>query len=354
VTAGSEGRARARVFVETGRSRVPVLVRDGRLRVVHTGTSGSSFFVAPGRYVVAVALPGDRLIEEIIDVGPGESRAVAMADAIDDADARLGLSDRVGLVSAGRSPLPPGWQVARRLETFLPATLVRRRPVLVGRSLRTDRFSRTEVLAPGVAFMEISDGGTSVALGLPADHISLIIQDTGQADLALAAFPPGPEAQLMLRYLAANDLERGALLLPDLVRPTRFERIADEALLLGGYLAVRLGGSAPLPLPRDALWLADTLAIAAEAAAAAGSHGEAAECLVELGMSGIPRFTAGFSILVSRLRQYTREGPARVSLTGGQRREIDQLHEAYGGVVPYVDLTRPTTTFRNLPGLVAA
>jgi len=150
-------------------------------------------------------------------------------------------SSTSGRGRAGRSPLPPGWQVARRLETFLPATLVRRRPVLVGRSLRTDRFSRTEVLAPGVAFMEISDGGTSVALGLPADHISLIIQDTGQADLALAAFPPGPEAQLMLRYLAANDLERGALLLPDLVRPTRFERIADEALLLGGYLAVRLG-----------------------------------------------------------------------------------------------------------------
>ncbi|MFG1992243.1 hypothetical protein ACGFJ7_19905 [Actinoplanes sp. NPDC048988] len=339
-----------------------MLIRDTHLRIVGQGTNGVTFSVGPGRYVVTVALPGDHLVEEVVDVGRDETREVALREAVNTADADL--EDRAPLVSARHGERPAGWQRARMLTHAGPALLSPARPATFGPVTESGRRRRAEV-GPGdqgQSFLEVSDGVTSVALGLPSEGACLIEEDLDRGELMLSAFPADRNARLALRYLQANDLERGGLLFSAGLRRTRPRRIssrrsaASGEVLIGCYLTLRRGYFAEVDdlierLRGDSAWTTDVAIIEAETAAARGRHSAAADHLLQAAGQGLPRYTAGFSILVSRMRQYAREGAVRDSLTDRQRGLLDGLAEAYRELIPYADLTCPTTTFRNLPHL---
>jgi hypothetical protein len=271
-----------------------------------------------------VTLPGNRTVEETVDARAGHTHWL---DLVPDDEGPVSrpvpaLTDPVVPVSKGPGDLPPGWRVA----------LLRVRPPteLVDAGLEPDVRSvwqrQVELGLPGdrAYFADVSTLDSRCTVALPGRRRCVLVHDAGET----VAYPADRLAQLATQYLAFEDSEAGALLFPNGVQ----ERMDPFGAVAGGYLFLRLGrldrlAGWPERLAARLPWLPDGAVIAGERAALSGDHGAAVEFFLAAAARGLPVFTDGFSILVSRLRQYEHE-----------------LAGAYGRLAPHVDFGAPTTT----------
>jgi hypothetical protein len=358
--------ADGRLTVRTGVSALPVTIRDQRLRVVHTGLGNAGFALQAGSYIVSVALPGNQYLQRTVTVSPGHAYVVDLA-ADDRPVAPLSrvtpaVRDPVRLVSAAHGEVPADWTMTLQLPQP-PLEFRLHGPIRIGSIDQMGHLQHMDVRLPagGPYWVRVTTPTASVLLALPATPRAgarcLLVRDDAAEGLALAAYPSSQLAQLAAQYLLFQDAERGALLFPGetIGRLLRQRRADPFAPVVGLYLLLRGDDDEqrlrdwPARLAAAYPWLADGPAIAAEQHAARGEHRAAATYLVQAASRGIPLFTAGFSVLVARLRHYGSDGPARAALDQTQRRAVDTAGARYAAVAPYADLAAVTTTLRGLP-----
>jgi hypothetical protein len=77
-----------------------------------------------------------------------------------------------------------------------------------------------------------------------------------------------------------------------------------------------------------------------------GDHLHALNYFLQVGRRGLPLFTDGFSILVSRLRQYETNTHIRARLTDEQTQDVRALSVRLEEWASFVDFSALTLTFR--------
>ncbi|AHH96063.1 hypothetical protein [Kutzneria albida] len=322
---------------------LPVELRDEHRRLLGAGLSESplAFEVPPGELSVLLRLPDGSCLAE-------SAREEVRFDLDPDA---FGL--RPHPVQSEVDSLPAGWALdvlsMRGMREFSSAT-----PVDSLARLTRGRFGVTpEVAGPGTWFLRaVGPLAAPLTVALPAwsGRVQVTFEMGGAAPRVLAA--PADEHLLpAYRYLAGNQPRQAALLLEHKQgeEPTR--------TVLTGYVLARLGRIRELSadtmarLRADWPWLTDAAVLAGEHAATDGDHQLAMRHFAETTRLGLPVFTDGFSILVSRLRQYLANDEIRRELgqdwlTGAARlsRRLDRWS-------PYVDFSAPTLTVHSSPQL---
>jgi hypothetical protein len=364
----------AHVRVTTGDVGLPVEVRDPRMRLLDQGLSGWSpddrlhgrdIRLDPGLYIVSVRLPGGRTLAEAVRLEAGDDQSI---------DLRPGHELLLPQVRYPNAAVPAS-RTSRAKEAANPARWAVRfflmeglsqawpiPPDYLNFSLGSDSAigSQTfafETVQPGVIFAQLAhptEVPLNVALLVGRDAGCLLTVEEQADTLYAGVLPRGELVERAAQFLAAGEVEHAALVLTG----------REAELLLGGKLAdpigAAIGGYALLRLDElerthdwtDNLaawfeWLPDGAVIAGEKAAMLGDHSTALDYFLQVQARGLPLFTDGFSILVSRLRQYAANPQIRAALTDEQTADMRALSLSLERWSSLVDFSALTLTFRG-------
>jgi hypothetical protein len=296
------------------------------LQLIKTAVADEQLEIPAGQYVLSSTLPSGERTFGITEVSPGEHQEVALSPAqrgtvpahaptIED----LKPSDEPG---DGRAVVAPAAGVS---PFFLRYLNLRREGVEVGSGgIRVVDIRGPNVelqLTPygvdGVVFIQLAlPGEVPLNIALPANGM------TGSQDCSLTttvkprligaiSLPNNPRVDAVARYLNNGDLQEAANVAVDAEELLRRKMADPFGAALGGFVLLRLNELTRLHNWADNLaqwfpWLPDGPIIAGEAAALTGDHQRAVANFCEAARRGLPVFADGFSMLVSRLREYDR------------------------------------------------
>jgi hypothetical protein len=358
------------IRVTTGDRNLPVEVRDQRLRLVDQGLSGWSprdrangreFRLDPGAYVVSVRLPGGRSLAAAVEVHADDDYSVDLTPE----DQWLVPRARYTTAFPAADP-PPSAQVGQssrwavrffRMEGLSSAALdtaVRVAPI--DDSVPGSFTLEMSVYPPGVIFAQLAHSAQTplnVALLASPEAYCFLTLEEQAGTLFAGVLPAGDVVERAAQFLAAGEDEHAALLVSgEEAESLLYRKISDPiGAAVGGYVLLRLN---ELERTHDWTqnlaswfqWLPDGVVIAGERAAMAGDHLLALNYFLQVGQRGLPLFTDGFSILVSRLRQYETNSHIRARLTDEQAHDVRALSARLEEWSSFVDFSALTLTFR--------
>jgi hypothetical protein len=169
------------------------------------------------------------------------------------------------------------------------------------------------------------------------------------ADVSL---PDSPRIDAVARYLQSGHLQEAATVTGNAEMLLQ-QKMADPfGAALGGYALLRSGQLDRLhDWPRNLSdmfpWLPDGAVIAGEEAALEGDHATSIAQVCEAGRRGLPVFAVGFSLLASRLREYSGAPETAFGPNGALVAEAERLLEHVLRVMPFVDFARVSFAFRG-------
>jgi hypothetical protein len=211
----------------------------------------------------------------------------------------------------------------------------------------------------GILFAQVArEGEVPLVVALPvygptsSQVCRLTLAGTAGALTADVSLPDNPRVDAVARYLQSGHLQEAAGVLEN-AETLLQQKMADPfGAALGGYALLRSG-----QLDRLHHWpqnlagmfpeLPDGAVIAGEELALEGDHAGAIAFVCEGARRGLPVFSAGFSLLASRLREYagapaTAFGP-NAALVGEAGSHLERILR----VMPFVDFARVSFAFRG-------
>ncbi len=302
------------------------------LELVKTALAGEQIEVPVGQYVVSSTLPSGERTLGIAQVSGGVHEEVALATAASVQEAvEAPVAEPApapALESLGPSAdalgqaAPPATDVASPPAPFFLRYLgVRRGSVEIA-------DGNTEVVGvdggvelqlrpgglDGVVFVQLAvPGEVPLNVALPANGMtgsqSCRLTVTVKPLTGVVSISDNPRIDAAARYLHSGNLQDAGNLAADAEGMLRAKMADPIGSALGGYVLLRLHELARLHTWARNLaewfpWLPDGPIIAGEAAALNGDHGRAIADFCEAAQRGLPVFADGFSMLVSRLREY--------------------------------------------------
>lgn len=323
-TPGSKSIGKLLVDVEGYENQpLPIEVRDEDLRLLGMAMTEQTLTLSPGQYAISLLLPdGDNKVSlvDVLDGGDRQSLTMSAKPAIDEStdwsQYTYGSTDEYR---------PQGWFA--RLVTYREGRWVRSEHALVTRK-NVQRYvegsivSEMEVVGgfeQGIYFLELvnvspAGGVESVALPLArnteAERCRLVITDTGASVSVEVSLLGYGGIQAVSDYMQNGALQEAAALMSE-AEDMLYGKISNPiAAALGGYALLRQGEierlhNWPTNLASWFEWLPDGAVISAELMARRGDHPSAADFLLLAVKRGLPLFSEGMSILMSRLRYYS-------------------------------------------------
>lgn len=342
----------------------PISVIDGKtLQLVETSTCNEEISLPVGTYLVSTTLPS------------GE-RSLGVAEVVSDELSELALTvDQPAVVpppepaleslgSAGgalrRSATPPErWHVRFHAQTQLGA--YEPEEPLISVISRSPGRVELEVSASGdgILFAQIAEPGeTPLNVALPiygptiSQHCRLTIERGQPSTIANVSLPDNPKIDAVARYLNGGHLREAADLSADAEQLLQSKMADPFGAALGGYALLRLGRldrlhDWPYNLATWFPWLPDGAVIAGEASALADDHETAIAQLCEARRRGLPVFSAGLSLLASRLREYAAAPKEAFGANGDRVAEAGEVLERVLEVMAFADFDRVSLAFRG-------
>jgi hypothetical protein len=207
----------------------------------------------------------------------------------------------------------------------------------------------------GVIFIQLASAEEvplNVALpanGMTGSH-SCRLTVTTRPLAAVVSLPENPLIDAVARYMHGGELEQAANVGVEAEELLRLKRGDAFGAALGGYALLRLHQLPrlhdwPHNLAAMFPWLPDGPIIAGEAAALAGDYEVAVENLCEGARRGLPVFADGFSMLVSRLREYQSTTPPNVS--DAMTADVEKHASRLVPLAPLIDFARISLAFHG-------
>ena len=359
---------KVRILVRTGDLDLPVEVRDPRMRLIDQGLSGRSpndwhgqdIHLDPGTYIVSVRLPGGRTLAEAINLQADKNQSVDLRPDREWLLPRVRYStDMLPVAGPTVAQQAPGWTFRfLQLEGLsLASPISIKRISQVPESAPGSSTFEIETFGPGVIFAQFARPAEiplNVAL-LPGRKTGCLLTVEEQAGTVYASALPGGKVAVerAAQFLAAGEDQHAALLITrketkSLLKGKRSDPIRAA---IGGYALLRLNELKGTQNWTENLaswfpWLPDGAVITGEKAAMLGDHQRALDYFLRASERGLPLFTDGFSILVSRLRQYEANPHIRAQLTEKKAAEVRTLLAELERWSPFVDFSALTLTFR--------
>jgi len=304
------------------------LIDAESLELVTTATCEQEVSVPAGKYLLSSMLPtGERSLGvaevsagqlEEVELTPAESAAeAAPAPAAPAPSAEL---ESLGPPSTGAAA-PPSVEARPWFVRYLSLgplglkdasgqTEVER----VGEDGTVELVVRVSGEA-GVLFAQVAtEGQIPLNVALPVNGMTtsqscrLTVSATDQLAVSVS-LPENPLVDAVARYVYGGALQEAANVAREAEKLLE-QKMADPfGAALGGYALLRLHELRrlhdwPTNLANWFPWLPDGAVVAGEKAALEGNYKGAAEYLCEAARRGLPAFADGFSMLVSRLREY--------------------------------------------------
>jgi hypothetical protein len=340
------------------------------MRLVDQGLSGWSAGRAAGRefrldagtYVVSVRLPGGRSLAAAVEIRADDDYSVDLTPEdqwlVPRARYTTPVHPAAGPSPAARGGQPPDWAVRffrmEGLSSAVPDTAVRF--ATMAHSAPGSFTLDISVSSPGVILAQLArtaETPLNVALLASPEANCLLTLEEQAGTLFAGVLPPGDVVERAAQFLAAGEDEHAALLVSgEEAESLLYRKVSNPVgAVIGGYVLLRLN---ELERTHDWTqnlaswfeWLPDGAVIAGERAAMLGDHLHAVSYFLQAGQRGLPLFTDGFSILVSRLRQYETNAHIRARLTDVQAHDVQALSARLEKWSSFVDFSALTLTFR--------
>jgi len=297
------------------------------LELVKTALADEQVEVPAGQYIVSSTLPSGERALGVAQVAGGAHEEVALATAASAAAATTSAPDapaptleRLGSGDVGQAA--PSTDVASA-RFFMRYLAVKRGGVVkadgstevigVGADGSVELRLRPRGLE-GVIFMQLAvPGEVPLNVALPANGMtgseSCRLTVAVKPLTAVVSLLDNPRIDAAARYINSGNLEQAGNLAADAEKLLQAKKSDPIGAALGGYVLLRLHELPRLHTWADNLarwfpWLPDGPIIAGEAAALKGDHRGAIASFCEAAQRGLPVFADGFSMLVSRLREY--------------------------------------------------
>jgi hypothetical protein len=312
---------------------------------------------------VSVRLPGGRQLAEAVEIHAGSYQSVDLTPESES------LIPRVRYTSAAvpAAGTPPAEQAGPRPDWA--ARFVRLRSLSKAVPDPSAQYTRWTEQLPGsftffmmvrrqaVVFVQLARSAqVPLNVALPAGNGACLLTVEERAGVLYASALPleGPTIRAA-QYLAAGEEEHAGHIIGEmgnLGQTLLFFKSADPiGAAIGGYILLRLH---ELERTHDWTqnlaawfpWLPDGAVIAGEKAAMLGDHLRALDYFLQAGKRGLPMFTDGFAILISRLRQYQTNAHIHAQLTEEQAAAVRALSARLEKWSSFVDFSALTLTFR--------
>jgi hypothetical protein len=354
------GRLKVAVRGVDSQVRPTLDVIDSSMRLQATARPGEEVELPAGAYVIRATLPDGRrpstvatveggvlveaTLEETVAVPPGPEDGIGTAPNAEEADPGPPVPWAVRFVmlrdgAQARPQIPPLLEVADydvvAGERLAAMVVHPRGDEIVFAQIATPDAPPLNVALPTAQTTQLSTCWLHVTISGGKLHARARLLGTPVVAAATAYVEQGlwPEASDLL-----GD-----------VRELVYSKLADPlAASLGGYALIRLhqldglrdwAGNLATWFP----WLPDGAVIDGECAALENRHADALVRFVDAARRGLPVFVDGFSMLVSRLRQYSLAPPPGTA--GPLRAEAARQAKRLLPLSPLVDLNRLTVAF---------
>jgi hypothetical protein len=307
------------------------LIDSKTLELVTTAVAGEEVQVPVGQYVLSSTLPSGERSLGVADVSRGELEHVELApetaqspvEAVPEAPQApqlesLGPSTDQGETSAEAvkaAALEPFFlrYLGVNGDSVEPLDVATEVASGSGGGATVDLLVRAPGYAGAVFVQLAARDEVPLSVALPANGMtgsqSCRVTVATKPLAAAVSLPDSPLVDAVARYIHSGNLQEAANVATEAEELLR-QKMADPfAAALGGYALLRLHELTrlhdwPHSLASAFPWLADGPIIAGEASALAGDHRLAVGLLCEAAGRGLPVFADGFSMLVSRLREY--------------------------------------------------
>jgi len=336
----------------------PINVIDAAtLQLVETSKCNTEISLPVGTYVVTTTLPSGARSQGVAEVRSDElaELALTVAEPVVESPAPDGAAleslgpTRGEVTRSAAAPAPaPTWHLRFHVRThdgvFQPdephVSVVSRLPDRVELEISAS--------GEGLLFAQVAAAGETplnVALPIYGPTISqrcrLTIEPGKPSTTVNVSLPDNPRVDAV-----ASDLSSEAEQLMQ-------AKMADPfGAALGGYALIRLGRLDMLHhWPRNLAdwfsWLPDGAIIAGEESALEGDHETAITQVCEAGRRGLPVFSAGLSLLASRLREYAAAPTDAFGANGDRVAEAGELLKGILNVMPFAQFDRVSLAFRG-------
>ena len=343
------------------------------MRLVHEGLSTNAISLDPGIYTVSARLPGGRQLVETLEVRGGDTSTqvdlTPELEALTWRPRHATVPSLAAEILPERSALPPEWSLRFLRWGGRPSRTMPDRPASLEGITSQQGLLRMTILVPlaAVVFVQIARpaevplnvalaGGAGRGFGGAVIGRCMLTIEERSSLLYVAALPYGERAERAAQFLATGEDQQAASLL---IRGREAENLLYEkyddpvGAMIGGYVLLRLGELERTHNWVDNLarspkfeWSPDGAVIAGEKAAMLGNHSLALNYFLKAGKRGLPVFTDGFSILVSRLRQYQSNAHIQAQFNGDELSKAKALSARLEKWSPFVDFSALTLTFR--------
>ena len=365
---------------ETGRLKVgvvtagpyavdaPINVIDAAtLQLVETSTCNTEISLPVGTYLVTTTLPSGERTQGVAEVLTDELAELALTTAEPVVESPAPAPAGGGLESLGptrgeAAPAPapgPAWYLRFHVRThdgaFQPDE-----PQVAVVSRVPDRVElEISASGDGLLFAQVAAAGETplnVALPIYGPTISqrcrLTIEPGKPSTTVNVSLPDNPKADAVANYLNGGFLQEAAGLSADAEQLLQSKMADPFGAALGGYALIRLGRLDRLHhWPRNLAdwfpWLPDGAVIAGEESALEGDHATAIAQVCEAGRRGLPVFSAGLSLLASRLREYSAAPADAFGANGDRVAEAGELLRRILNVMPFAQFDRVSLAFRG-------
>jgi hypothetical protein len=348
-------------------------VVDARsLALVKTALADEQVEVPAGQYIVSSTLPSGERALGVAQVSGGAHEEVALATAAGAQAAREAslvpapapLLESLG-PSGDTGEAAPSADLAASAPFFMRYLGVKRSGVV-----KAD--GHTEVVAvgadggvelrlrpgglDGVIFVQLAvPGEVPLNVALPANGMTgsefCRLTVTVKPLTGVVSLLDNPRMDAAARYMNSGNLEQAGNLASDAESLLQAKKRDPLGAALGGYVLLRLHELPRLHTWADNLakwfpWLPDGPIIAGEAAALKGNHRRAIASFCEGAQRGLPVFADGFSMLVSRLREYDHADhpPAASKMLLA---EVARQNERLLPLSPLIDFARISLAFHG-------
>jgi hypothetical protein len=321
---------------------VPVEVRDENLALVQTARAGDQVELPTGTYVVSAVLPTGEKQAEVVKIDPGDELEV------------LFTPEPGTIETPPPEPLERLGPAERRFEPwFLRFLPPERAPGIRVREASASDAGLTvaldlEARADGVTFAQVARAGevpVSFALPIAPATLSAVCElrvTSGERLLPAVSLGRVGELHSVAEYLTRGYFEAAAGVVVDAELLLQGKVSDPIGAAVGGYALLRAGTLEPLHdwpgnLSNWFAWLPDGAVIAGEQARRQEDHATALTELEAAAARGLPIFSDGFSILLSRLGEYARSETRTKGVTKPRVRAAETHATDLAALAPFVD-----------------
>jgi len=343
----------------------PINVIDAAtLQLVETSTCNMEISLPVGTYLVTTTLPSGERTQGVAEVVSDELAELALTIAEPVVESPAGLESLGGEAtrSAPAPPAPapaPAWHLRFHVRTHDGAFQPDEPKVAVVSRLPERVELEVSASGDGLLFAQVAAAGeTPLNVALPiygptiSQRCQLTIEPGTPSTTVNVSLPDNPKADAVASYLNGGFLQEAAGLSADAEQLLQSKMADPFGAALGGYALLRLGRLDRLHhWPRNLAdwfpWLPDGAVIAGEESALEGDHETAIAQVCEAGRRGLPVFSAGLSLLASRLREYSAAPADAFGANGDRVAEAGELLKQILNVMPFTQFDRVSLAFRG-------